>query len=56
MQSPFYMKKGAEIETMTVPIEGSYSFNSYPHAGSVIEVDIAKNKEAISKFLNMQLD
>lgn len=50
------MKKGAEVETMTVPIEGSYSFNSYPHAGSVIEVDKVKNKEAISKFLNMKLD
>ncbi len=50
------MKKGAEVETMTVPVEGSYSFSSYSHAGSVIEVDIAKNKEAISKFLSMQLD
>ncbi|MER2090343.1 MAG: LCP family protein [Sporosarcina sp.] len=50
------MNKGAEIETMTVPVEGSYSFNSYSHAGSVIELDITKNKEAISKFLGMQLD
>jgi len=49
------MKKGAQVETMTVPVKGSYSYNSYTHAGSVIEVDIAKNKEAISKFLNMQL-
>lgn len=50
------MKKGAKVETMTVPVEGSYSYNSYTHAGSVIEVDIDKNKEAISKFLNMQLN
>ncbi|WP_203249221.1 LCP family protein [Sporosarcina beigongshangi] len=50
------MKKGVNVETMTVPVEGSYSFNFYEHAGSVIELDIAKNKEAISKFINMQLD
>lgn len=50
------LKKGADIETMTVPVEGSYSFTSYSHAGSVIKVDIAKNKEAISKFLSMQLE
>lgn len=50
------MKKGADVETMTVPVEGSYSFNSYSHAGSVIEVDVAKNKEAIAQFLNIQLD
>ncbi|KAA0965782.1 LytR family transcriptional regulator [Sporosarcina sp. ANT_H38] len=50
------LKKGAEIETMTVPIKGSYSYENYSHAGSVIEVDLEKNKEAISKFLSMQLD
>jgi polyisoprenyl-teichoic acid--peptidoglycan teichoic acid transferase len=52
----FALKGGAEIETMTVPIKGSYSFNSYSHAGSVIEINLEKNKEAISKFLNMKLD
>lgn len=49
-------KNGAEIETMTIPQEGTYSFGSYSHAGSVIEVDLEKNKAAISKFLNMPLD
>ncbi|MFJ7935971.1 LCP family protein [Sporosarcina sp. NPDC096371] len=50
------MKKGVDVETMTVPVEGSYRFKNYAHAGSVIELDIAKNKEAITKFINMQLD
>ncbi|MBE1556092.1 LCP family protein [Sporosarcina limicola] len=50
------LKKGANVETMTVPVEGTYSFKSYSHAGSVIELDVAKNKEAIAKFLTMQLD
>lgn len=50
------LKKGADVETMTVPVEGSYSFSNYAHAGSVIEVDVEKNREAISKFLGMNLD
>ena len=48
------MTKGVDVETMTVPVEGSYSFNSYKHAGSVIELDITKNKEAITQFLNVK--
>jgi LCP family protein required for cell wall assembly len=50
------LNRGADIETMTVPVEGTYSFARYPHAGSVIELDIEKNKEAIANFLGMQLD
>ncbi|MHA6261081.1 LCP family protein [Sporosarcina sp. CAU 1771] len=50
------LKKGAEIQTMTVPIEGTYSFKTYSHAGSVIELDKEKNKEAISDFLNLPLN
>lgn len=52
----FAMKGGAEVETMTVPVEGTYTFNSYSHAGSVIELDKEKNIAAISEFLNMKLD
>ena len=52
----FALKKGAEVETMTVPVKGTYTFASYSHAGSVIELDIPKNKAAISEFLDMQLD
>lgn len=52
----FVLRKGAKVETMTVPVEGSYTFKSYSHAGSVIEVDVAKNKEAISTFLGMHID
>lgn len=52
---PALLSKGVEVETMTIPIEGSYSFNSYRHAGSVIEINLEKNREAISTFLNMPL-
>lgn len=40
-----------EIEKLTIPVEGSYSFKSYSHAGSVIEINVDKNKHAISDFL-----
>lgn len=46
---------GVQMEKMTVPVEGSYSFASYEHAGSVLEVDIDQNKQAISKFIGMPL-
>ncbi|WOV89006.1 LCP family protein [Sporosarcina oncorhynchi] len=50
------LKGNVDIETMTIPIEGSYDFTSYSHAGSVIELDIDKNKAALSKFLNSKID
>ncbi|MGN7386512.1 LCP family protein [Sporosarcina sp. SAFN-015] len=50
------MKGKADLETMTIPVEGTYRFNSYSHAGSVIELDIEKNKEMLAAFLNTELD
>lgn len=49
------MSKGIEVETMTIPVEGSYSFNSYQHAGSVIEIDLEQNRKAIAEFFDMPL-
>lgn len=49
------MSKGVKVETMTIPIEGSYSFNSYQHAGSVIEINLEKNRKAIAEFIEMPL-
>ncbi|MET3574873.1 LCP family protein [Bhargavaea ullalensis] len=46
---------GVEIERMTVPEEGTYSFASYPHAGSVLEIDVPANREALGKFLDLPL-
>lgn len=53
---PIILSRGVDVETMTVPVKGSYSFNSYSHAGSVIEINLEKNKEAIATFLNMPLN
>lgn len=40
-----------EIDKMTIPIEGTYQFTSYNHAGSVIEIDQAANTQALHNFL-----
>lgn len=49
------MSKGVEVETITIPIEGSYSFNSYSHAGSVIEINLETNRKAIAEFFGTPL-
>ncbi|MFJ7972465.1 LCP family protein [Psychrobacillus sp. NPDC096389] len=40
-----------KMEKLTIPVEGTYSFSSYKHAGSVIEINKEKNKQAINDFL-----
>lgn len=45
------VKGGADIETLTIPVKGSYSYADYSHAGSVIEVNLEQNREAIQTFL-----
>jgi LCP family protein required for cell wall assembly len=50
------MNGKADLETMTIPVEGTYRFNSYSHAGSVIELDIERNKEELASFLEMKLE
>jgi len=46
---------GVDINKLTIPVENSYGFASYSHAGSVIEIDIERNKEALSDFIGMRL-
>lgn len=41
-----------EIERLTIPVEGSYSYGSYSHAGSVLEINSEQNRQAIEEFLN----
>ncbi|WP_274306933.1 LCP family protein [Solibacillus daqui] len=41
------------IEKMTIPAEGTYSFGSYRHAGSVLEIDVEQNKQLLHDFLNL---
>ncbi|HWL12898.1 MAG TPA: LCP family protein [Ureibacillus sp.] len=43
-----------EIEKMTIPVEGSYSYQSYSHAGEVIEIDVEQNKQELHEFLKQK--
>ncbi|MFD1032999.1 LCP family protein [Metaplanococcus flavidus] len=45
----------AAVERLTVPVEGSYSNASYPHAGAVLEVNLEQNRQALSEFLDQPL-
>lgn len=40
-----------EVERLTIPREGEYRYNSYSHAGSVIEIDQQAAQAAIAEFL-----
>ncbi|MDN7243925.1 LCP family protein [Planococcus shenhongbingii] len=50
------MSGGGELERLTIPVKNSYSFQSYSHAGSVIEMDLEQNKQALSEFLSQPLN
>lgn len=50
------LKGGGDMERLTVPVEGSYSYGSYAHAGSVLDIDVEQNKQALSEFLSQPLD
>ena len=39
------------MEKLTIPVEGTYFDSSYKHAGSVLEINTEKNKQAIDDFL-----
>ena len=43
-----------DIEKMTIPVEGSYTYQSYRHAGDVIEIDVDMNKRQLQNFLQLE--
>ena len=49
-------KGKVKIEKATIPIEGSYQFQTFSHAGDSIVIDVEKNKAFLSEFLGMQLE
>lgn len=38
------------METLRIPVAGSFSDQSYPHAGAVLQLDIEKNADILQKF------
>lgn len=43
-----------EIEKLTIPVEGSYSYQSYSHAGEVIEINLDANRQYLNDFLQLE--
>lgn len=39
------------IQRLTIPVEHSYDYGYYPQAGSVLDINIEKNQQALDKFL-----
>ncbi|EKA3136764.1 LCP family protein [Enterococcus faecium] len=48
----FLKDDNKKIDTLSVPVDGSWDFNDNTPSGSVLELDLTKNQEAIKKFLN----
>ncbi|RFU61139.1 LCP family protein [Peribacillus glennii] len=50
--STYFLKQnGNEIKTLRIPVDNSFQNRSYPHAGSVLEMDIDENRRALQEFL-----
>lgn len=45
---------GVSIDKLTIPQNDAFQYKSYKHAGSVIELDLDKNKQILHDFLNIQ--
>ncbi|MGN8981144.1 LCP family protein [Enterococcus villorum] len=47
-----FLKDDKTIDTLSIPVDGSWNFNDYTPSGSVLELDLTKNQEAINQFLD----
>lgn len=45
---------GVNIEKLTIPQKDAFQYKSYRHAGSVIQLDLEKNKQVLHDFLNIE--
>ncbi|MBM7688094.1 transcriptional regulator [Enterococcus ureilyticus] len=48
----FLTGKVKNLQTLSIPVSGSWAFNDYTEAGSVLEIDEEQNQLAIHDFLN----
>ncbi|MCA1062883.1 LCP family protein (plasmid) [Cytobacillus spongiae] len=46
------LSNSSDMDKLTVPVEGSYGFNSYSGVGSVLEIDFEENIQVLNDFLN----
>ncbi|OEH91628.1 LCP family protein [Bacillus solimangrovi] len=48
----FLLNTPDNIETLRIPIDGTYSNSYYEHAGSVLALDESENRQALDEFFN----
>lgn len=51
MTKNFFSKKKGPVETLRIPIDNSYTNARVPGEGSVLKIDVAKNREALQQFI-----
>ncbi|MEK5390766.1 LCP family protein [Margalitia sp. FSL K6-0131] len=44
--------KSSKIQTMRIPVNGSFTNERYDHLGEVLSIDLAQNKKALDEFLS----
>lgn len=47
-----FLNEDKKIATLSVPVDGSWDFNNDTPSGSVLELDLTKNQEALKQFLD----
>lgn len=47
-----FLMNPKEIETIRIPIDGTFKNKSYSHAGSVLDIDREENKQALEDFFS----
>lgn len=47
-----FLKEDKKIATLSIPIDASWNFNNDTPSGSVLELDLPKNQEAIKQYLD----
>jgi polyisoprenyl-teichoic acid--peptidoglycan teichoic acid transferase len=56
LATSFLMNPVDKIESIRIPVEGSYWLDSFKHAGSVIAINKVKNEKALEEFFNRSVD
>ncbi len=47
-----FLMNPKEIETIRIPVDGTFENKSYSHAGSVLDIDREENKQALEDFFS----
>lgn len=52
--SDYLLNPSEEIETLRIPVQGSFWNETYEHAGAVLAIDEEKNRQAVQEFFGTE--